>query len=320
MLNKISSMLDAVANSLETKGLIKEAYEIDKVADTIDASIPYVTKPFKVKKTDKIMRLLGPYFESQNLNEKTQDIIGVDLVINDPDSRIAGFYFRIYGKNLGKHLGDPRDYFQTYDYSGNISPQGKIINDVGNPRPKSLRDYIHNEVDLKELYKEFFDQIKDYKGPHGGTNEFTPLPPGTPPQPVKNLSKKTEKSASYQPAFERAVEQFKRAIPPLVKNPPTPQFLQKIDTFLDKLEKCYYAIGFGSYDGSASQEVFSRKDNIERTITDAIEKLVLVDEWDNTWLDEEDGIFRDIKELGLGRGEDARENEDKAFDDSPYNR
>jgi hypothetical protein len=36
MLSKISSMLDAVADSLEAKGLIKEAYEIDRVADEID--------------------------------------------------------------------------------------------------------------------------------------------------------------------------------------------------------------------------------------------------------------------------------------------
>jgi len=36
MLSKISSMLDAVADRLEAKGLIKEAYEIDKVADAVD--------------------------------------------------------------------------------------------------------------------------------------------------------------------------------------------------------------------------------------------------------------------------------------------
>jgi len=35
MLNKISSMLDVVADRLEAKGLIKEAYEVDKVADAI---------------------------------------------------------------------------------------------------------------------------------------------------------------------------------------------------------------------------------------------------------------------------------------------
>jgi len=37
MLTKISSMLDAVADSLEAQGLIKEAYEIDKIADAIDS-------------------------------------------------------------------------------------------------------------------------------------------------------------------------------------------------------------------------------------------------------------------------------------------
>ena len=36
MLSKISSMLDAVADSLEKKGFIKEAYEIDKIADQTD--------------------------------------------------------------------------------------------------------------------------------------------------------------------------------------------------------------------------------------------------------------------------------------------
>jgi hypothetical protein len=36
MLNKISSLLDVVADSLEAKSLIKEAYEIDKVADEVD--------------------------------------------------------------------------------------------------------------------------------------------------------------------------------------------------------------------------------------------------------------------------------------------
>ena len=37
MLSKISSMLDAVADSLEAKGLIKEAFEVDKVADAVEA-------------------------------------------------------------------------------------------------------------------------------------------------------------------------------------------------------------------------------------------------------------------------------------------
>jgi len=36
MLPKISSILDAIADSLEAKGFIKEAYEIDKIADAIE--------------------------------------------------------------------------------------------------------------------------------------------------------------------------------------------------------------------------------------------------------------------------------------------
>ena len=36
MLNKISFMLDDIANKLESKGLVKEAFEIDKIADEMD--------------------------------------------------------------------------------------------------------------------------------------------------------------------------------------------------------------------------------------------------------------------------------------------
>lgn len=35
-MRKISTMLDSIAASLEAKGFIKEAYEIDKIADMID--------------------------------------------------------------------------------------------------------------------------------------------------------------------------------------------------------------------------------------------------------------------------------------------
>jgi hypothetical protein len=39
LFQKISSKLDSIANHLEAKGLIKEAYEIDKAADMIDSSV-----------------------------------------------------------------------------------------------------------------------------------------------------------------------------------------------------------------------------------------------------------------------------------------
>lgn len=44
MLTKISSALDVIADRLEKKGLIKEAYEIDRVADEIERQIDF-TKP-----------------------------------------------------------------------------------------------------------------------------------------------------------------------------------------------------------------------------------------------------------------------------------
>jgi hypothetical protein len=47
--NKISSMLDKVADSLEAKGYIKEAYEVDKVADKIEAIAMNMGSPSVVK-------------------------------------------------------------------------------------------------------------------------------------------------------------------------------------------------------------------------------------------------------------------------------
>lgn len=46
-MNKISSMLDAMADSLESKGYIKEAYEVDKVADKIERSALWSDEEFK---------------------------------------------------------------------------------------------------------------------------------------------------------------------------------------------------------------------------------------------------------------------------------
>lgn len=40
-MNKISSMLDKIADSLESNGLIREAYEIDKIADSVEEK--YIT-------------------------------------------------------------------------------------------------------------------------------------------------------------------------------------------------------------------------------------------------------------------------------------
>lgn len=45
MLSKISSILDSIADSLEAKGLLKEAYELDRIANTLDFPIPMTWTP-----------------------------------------------------------------------------------------------------------------------------------------------------------------------------------------------------------------------------------------------------------------------------------
>jgi len=79
MLNKISSMLDAVADSLEKKGFIKEAFEIDKIADELDIPVlrsanndaeTVVKKIFKdLKDKGKIFGEKGEKVNDKNFNK-----------------------------------------------------------------------------------------------------------------------------------------------------------------------------------------------------------------------------------------------------------
>jgi hypothetical protein len=66
-MNKISSMLDAVADSLEAKGLVKEAYEIDKVADAVEAFAidPRQQENFEFKK--KLKRTPGSVTHNETI-------------------------------------------------------------------------------------------------------------------------------------------------------------------------------------------------------------------------------------------------------------
>jgi len=64
MKNKISSMLDSVADSLEKKGLLKEAEEIDTISNTLDAtnwgSPPFSGRPWEKTPKDMMPTTLGP--------------------------------------------------------------------------------------------------------------------------------------------------------------------------------------------------------------------------------------------------------------------
>jgi hypothetical protein len=53
-MNKLSSMLDTVADSLEARGLIKEAYELDKVANEFDE------QKLKARLIQRIRKAIAP--------------------------------------------------------------------------------------------------------------------------------------------------------------------------------------------------------------------------------------------------------------------
>jgi CRISPR-associated protein Csx3 len=83
MLNKISSMLDAVADSLEARGLIKEAYEIDRITDKIAAEDLISFKMTLEKDGDADLLRIG--FGSPAQNDKIlKDVVKLldDLVKN----------------------------------------------------------------------------------------------------------------------------------------------------------------------------------------------------------------------------------------------
>jgi len=81
MLSKISSMLDAVADSLEKKGLIKEAYEIDKVADILSGKQQiFETHTYEeLKKMADNMLNLSKQIDKSNLpsNHEEEMIFGL---------------------------------------------------------------------------------------------------------------------------------------------------------------------------------------------------------------------------------------------------
>jgi hypothetical protein len=57
-------MLDAVADSLEARGLIKEAYEIDKVADAIEPLEQRIVFGYLKKKVAEVYNILSGLVEA----------------------------------------------------------------------------------------------------------------------------------------------------------------------------------------------------------------------------------------------------------------
>jgi hypothetical protein len=76
MTSKISATLDNIANRLEAKGLIKESYELDKIADSIEAGLENMKNGVKYGDLPPKTRFL---FDDSTW-EKRSDGLGADLV------------------------------------------------------------------------------------------------------------------------------------------------------------------------------------------------------------------------------------------------
>ncbi len=81
MYRKISSMLDEVANSLESKGFLKEAYEVDKIANMIEV----ISKENKEVRTDKLLIIMRglPGSGKSSKAKKIQSTLGGEIFSTD---------------------------------------------------------------------------------------------------------------------------------------------------------------------------------------------------------------------------------------------
>lgn len=111
MLSKISSMLDVIADSLEAKGLIKEAYEIDKIADIVDASnsdiafIPHtsMTRGFAFVPPEALSALKtksnSDRVEYHNPNSEGKNHTDTGMACNCPDKGAVGHLSHVVLRN-----------------------------------------------------------------------------------------------------------------------------------------------------------------------------------------------------------------------------
>ena len=138
MLTKISSALDAIADRLEKKGLVKEAFELDKIADELDNAS---TKIAGREDGEYYNRLRGPgsgdpppYYTQLDTMEMQKQ----------------------RSKNLFEILGRYPSWPETKDYESIArSYVLKKLKEQGKPIPKELApfenhwEYLHKP--LKDL-------------------------------------------------------------------------------------------------------------------------------------------------------------------------
>jgi len=169
MTSKISSMLDAVANSLEAKGLIKEAFEIDKVADIFDEQekfkkfVKYFTRhdylfdPYQdyTKYTSKDLlaaldTLIGKGSVGLEYDLNFSEIAPMEKIIDEFKKQdhqliekvtksVAAYYLN-YVNNLGKDLERSR-----MERRLSPTPPGKYHNPPSESKIKTLPEYIRQQ-------------------------------------------------------------------------------------------------------------------------------------------------------------------------------
>lgn len=162
---KISSMLDAIADHLEKKGLTQEAYEIDKVANLIDRRATDNKKIPVYKVYDMFHNYPGDPLREHTAETRAIIEAGNKVICTDDEA-----IFQVLDKN------DPKALIDLY-YSG-----GKArLSDVLAQQPES-RKYLDDIIpDVKNRvisnYRNLMDKMRelglnpdDYlsKNPHRG--------------------------------------------------------------------------------------------------------------------------------------------------------
>jgi hypothetical protein len=110
MTSKLASALDNIANSLEAKGLIKEAYELDKVADLLEEH----TNPLEQQLDTPVLNLTHQNLENNRIPSKL-NVLKKNIIENVDDSDILK-------QNYLQIKDMIREFFQNPVFGGNPVP------------------------------------------------------------------------------------------------------------------------------------------------------------------------------------------------------
>jgi len=170
-------MLDDVADSLEKKGLIKEAYEIDKIADAVEAGkgvVPGI--PPGATPADIFQRRLQNGFDSMSQQEKdefreihvlnTKSYAEKMQALKDHNNKHDKFI-----KDLALKYPEMDQPLNIYQKSPNRGIIDKLCKDNGEAHAKGL-------IDICDTFdKKYNDALKAIKLKYvGDTGRHTPKP------------------------------------------------------------------------------------------------------------------------------------------------